>query len=134
MAGELQFLRDDNGVPANGGVVLASSYVRQTAVGTNAGATTTVAAITSRVICFTEIAVTTDAASLITIEEDVAGTPVVLWKVRLSAGTGAVPFTESFKSPIRGTSGLSLSLKVSASTSNCEVNCVGFSYNPNATT
>ena len=88
-----------------------------TAVGTNAGVTATIAAITGQRQHCTGIQVSGDAAALVTVESP-SGT--VLWRKRFAA---AFSVSEAWGlGSIVGAVGAALLVKVSASTTNSEAN------------
>lgn len=96
----------------------AFNEISGTGVGTNAGVTVTIAAVTGRFLAATGIQVSGDAAAIVTVESP-SGT--VIWRKRFAA---AFNVSESFaRAALKGaTTGQALLVKVSASTANCEAN------------
>ena len=99
---------------------LVTNKVSGTGVGTNAGVTVTLSAITgpkNMILSPVGIQVSGDAACVVTIESPAA---TVLYRKRFAA---AFNLTERFSpGDIKGAAGGALLVKVSASTSNCEAN------------
>lgn len=91
-------------------------------VGTTAGNTVTMTGVANEKFVVTHASGSSDAAGIVTIESP-SGT--VLWRKRFAA---AYTFSEDFQTDcVRGTSGGSVLLKLSASTTNCETNLAGYS-------
>lgn len=95
--------------------------INNAAVGTNSGVTATIAAGTSaskNVV--THISGSGDAAAIVTLE---VPTGTVKWRKRFAA---AFTFSENFAfGEYEGVDGDAVSVKISASTSNCEANIAG---------
>lgn len=93
-----------------------------TGAGTNAGVTVTVTApsATQKTRYVTHIACSGDAAALVTIESPAS---TVLWRKRFAA---AFNMSEHFTVPLPAAAGQDVLVKISASTSNCEANIIGF--------
>lgn len=90
------------------------------AVGTNAGVTATRTAGTLQKAVVTHVSGSGDAAALVTIE---APTGSVVWRKRFAA---AFSFSENFAfGEIEGVVASTVSVKISASTSNSEANIAG---------
>lgn len=95
----------------------------ESAVGTGSGASATHLAAPNLQPTVTGIQVSSDAASLVTIESP-SGT--VLWRMRYAAA-----FDRSYTFPpgvLVGAGGQALLVKIATSTSNCEANIQGVSY------
>lgn len=92
-----------------------------TGVGTNAGVTVTQAAVAGRTPLVTGIQCSGDAAALVTVESPAS---TILYKKRMT-GTGWT-LSEGFPSPLVGTAGAAVLVKISASTSNSEANIQGY--------
>jgi hypothetical protein len=88
-------------------------------VGTNAGVTVTIAAVTNKSHYVSDIDVSGDAAALVTIESPAS---TILWRKRYAAAFNG---DRAFLEPIRGAVGQAVLLKISASTANCEANLQG---------
>ncbi len=90
-----------------------------TGVGTNAGVSVTVTAVSNKAHMVTDIDYSGDAAALVTIESPAA---TVLWRKRYAAAFNG---DRAFAEPVRGAVGEAVVLKISASTANCEANLSG---------
>lgn len=100
----------------------AESAWSQSTVGTNAGATLTITGVTGKRLVLESYQVSGDAAALLTITYTKAGVSTTQ-KVRYSAA-----FVDKFVYPpgaIVGDTATNITLALSASTANCEVNATG---------
>ena len=91
------------------------------AVGTSGGATATKAAVEGHELVAAHISGSGDAAALVTIESPAS---TILWRKRFAAA-----FTFSETLPVgcyRSAANTAILAKISASTSNCEINLAGF--------
>lgn len=89
-------------------------------VGTNAGVTVTIDPSATYKIAVTHISGSGDAAALVTLETP---TGTVVWRKRFAA---AFNFSESFAYGVyEGAWDATVSVKISASTTNCEANIAG---------
>lgn len=90
-----------------------------TGVGTNAGVTVTIAAVTDKTHEITDLDYSGDVAALVTVESPAS---TVLWRKRYAAAFNG---DRVFATPLRGAYGQAILVKISASTSNCEANLQG---------
>lgn len=98
----------------------ANQKTHETAVGTSAGASATLTAVTGTKTVVTHVSGSSDLAALVTVESP-SGT--VLWQKRFGA---AFSFSESFKyGEYEAAAGADVLVKVSASTTNSEANIAG---------
>ena len=102
----------------------AKTLSTATAVGTNAGVTATLTGVTNNQWVCTQIAVSGDAAALVTVESPAS---TVLWRLRMAgAFDRVIPFPPG---ELKGADGANLLVKISTSTSNSEANIHGYTRN-----